>query len=235
MKLNAKYKLLSGLAIAAVLTGCATQIAAPVSSIEPKRNEIDVAQRALPTKISNVEQAAHYQHVYVDSTSDSAQSLQTISIEDAVKSNVLASSDLQVKPLSDIDKKSLNWAVFETAAKSPSEIEGVGGVGVESANFAEVNFSLNGTEILNSDHITALVDKSRRVSGIFHVVGYTDETGTEFGNKRLAVDRAKSVAKALIAAGVNQSRVLDAGAGVSRLYPSLEANRRASVTFRIVE
>lgn len=222
------------------MTGCAL----PLSSSPPAasdghrvhtRTDIDVAHRALPTLVSNVEQPAHYQHVYIDPLSPSAGSLQTITLDDAVKHGVLASSDFQTKPLSKIDPDGLKWSVLERGYKRPTEIEGVGGVGIENNNFAEVNFDLNQTDILNPDHLTKLITKAGRVSGVFHVVGYADESGIESRNLKLSAERAQAVAQALTSAGVNRSRVVDSGAGVSRLYPGLRANRRASVTLLIAE
>lgn len=224
--------------LAISLAGCASPPAPlPMATIATPSNDngIDVAQRALPTRINNIKQVAHYQHVYIDTRDGNAGSLQTITLADAVQGNVLASSDLQVKRLAKIDPKSLQWAVLDRGFERPKELEGVGGAGVDVNNFSEVNFPLNGTDILNSDRMTTLISLASRVGGVFHVVGYADESGIEAGNQKLSVERAKAVADALIAAGVNPSRVLTSGAGVSRLYQGLDANRRASITFRIVE
>ena len=227
-------------ALSLALGGCASPPAiAPVSDAlgvpVQRDNGIEVAVRALPSRLDNISQPAHYEHVYLDSMSASASSLQTISLADAVKNDVLASSDLQVRPLPKIDPKTLKWAVFEFGSQRPSELQAVGGEDVESNNFSEVNFALNESEILNMDHLAALIAKARLVGGFFYVVGYTDETGSEQHNSELAKSRAQSVATALLAAGIHPTRIIASGAGVSRLYSELEPNRRASVSFRISE
>lgn len=200
---------------------------------EPKN--IDTAQRALPTTASNARQPAHYQHVYLDTQDKKAGSLQTITLEDAVTSNVLASSELQVKRLSKIDPDSLTWLVLEKGFPRPHELEGVGGADTKTNNFSEVHFDVNQTTILDRTQLDALIKLSGRVEGFFTVVGYADETGVEAGNLTLSQDRASAVSEALVRAGVNASRVKASGAGVSRTYPSLAENRRASVSFRIAK
>jgi outer membrane protein OmpA-like peptidoglycan-associated protein len=226
--------------VACLSAGCATVTASvvevnPVELLGPTPIGIDTGQRALPTISSNISLPAHYQHVYIDTSMKNASSLQTISLADAVSSNVLASSDFQVQTLAKIDPVKLKWAVLDRGFERPKEIEGVGGAGAQANNFSEVNFIWNGTDILNPDRLQALVSLASRVGGVFHVVGYADESGVEASNKTLSEERAKAVVTALTAAGVNPSRVLAAGAGVSRLYRGLDANRRASIAFRVVE
>lgn len=229
--------------VAAMLTaGCATHT--PVGQETQARiapaavNEdrgIESAQRALPTRVDNVKQPAHYQHVYIDSQDENAGSLQTITLADAVENNVLASSPLQVKRLDKVDPAGLRWVVMDRGFHRPSEIEGVGGADVQSKLFTNVNFNVNETEILNKSRLDELLALAARVSGMFYVVGYADETGIESKNLTLSKDRAQAVADALIAGGVNATRVKVAGAGVSRTYPTLAENRHASITFRVLE
>lgn len=196
---------------------------------------IESAQRALPTRSNTVSEPAHYQHVYIDTKEPNAGSLQTISLGDAVRSNVLASSELQAKPLAKIAPESLSWVVLDRGFSRPSSIEGVGGAGLMPSTFVEVNFPLNETVPIQPERLKSLTDIAKRVGGIFFVVAYADESGIEASNKLLSDERAKAVAQALMDAGVNPTRVKAVGAGISRLYPGLDANRRASVTFRVVE
>ena len=240
MYFNKQSQTLISLAVLVLMAGCtsAPQVAAvDLAAPAPvKTRGVDVAARALPTRTTTIAEPARYEHVYIDTASSSATSLQTITLEDAVKSEVLASSELQVKPLSKIDEKALNWIVLDaTGYKTPSAIEGVGGAGIEDGHFAEVNFPLNGTDVLNEDHLASLIAKARRVAGVFNVVGYADESGIYQSNVELATERAKVVATLLVDAGISRTRVIDVGAGISHLYPGLDANRRASVTFRIEE
>lgn len=226
--------------VASALAGCATNKAEPQASatqiqIVKEDNGIESAQRALPTRVGNVKQPAHYQHVYIDSMDDNAGSLQTIPLEDAVANNVLASSPLQVKKLDPVEGNGQRWVVMDHGFARPKDIEGVGGADVHSKLFSSVHFNVNETEILDKTRIDDLLKLAARVSGIFYVVGYADETGIESKNLTLSKDRAQAVADALIAGGVNETRVKTSGAGVSRLYPTLAENRHASITFRVLE
>lgn len=198
-------------------------------------SNITIAQRALPTITNNVSQPAHYQHVYIDANGKNSGSIQTITLADAVASGVLASSDLQAKPLDKIDSAKLNWVILDKGFSRPSELEGVGGADVSAKNFSEVNFALNESEILEKTKLDALLKVASRVNGMFYVVGYADETGVEAKNLTLSQDRAKAVADALVAGGVNVSRVKFFGAGVSHTYTDLAANRRASIALLIQE
>lgn len=234
MQFNIPLRLSLGVvSMLGLAAGAAAQAVLPESPrIEPV---IDAAQRALPTRTTNVLERAHYQHVYIDKSASNSGSLQTISLEDAVNSNVLASSPLQAKPLDHIDPQSLTWIVLDRGFARPSSLEGAGGAGLTTTTFAEVNFALNETVILQPERLKTLTDLAQRIGGIFYVVAYADESGLEASNKTLSEERAKSVAEALTAAGVNASRVKATGAGISRIYQGLDANRRASITFRVVE
>ena len=224
--------------LALALQACATppsQAPVAVATHAVAHTGIDTAQRALPTIATSVSQPAHYQHVYIDTRDANAGSLQTITLEDAVKNSVLASADIQVKRLDHVDADSLKWVVLDKGFARPKELEGVGGVDVLNLNFAEVNFALNETEILNPTKLNALLKVAGRVGGVFYVVGYADESGIESKNQTLSQDRAKAVADSLVAGGVNPLRVKATGAGISRTYRGLDANRRASITFRVIE
>ena len=235
--LDIGYRIVVVSAISWGIIGCST----PVPSADPSKPEspteqvIKVGQRALPTLASNATQRAHYQHVFLDTSAPSAGSLVTISLTDAVESNVLASSELEVKPLDSISAKALRWMVLEAGHHRPDSLEAIAGAGAVPNNFREVNFDVNSTEVLNRNALDSLLKLSSRASGIFYVVGYADETGIEAGNLALSKDRAESVAAILKEGGVNPTRIQTAGAGVSRTYNTLEANRRASVTLRIVD
>lgn len=234
---------ISMLTVFALLTGCATGVKpeateaahAPVAVVVPPvaANGIESAQRALPTLVTNVTQNAHYDHVYVDSRDANARSLKTITLEDAVAHDVLASSPFPVVR-QEIDPSKLQWVTFDNADSRPSSIEGVGGSGVEDGNYVEVNFDVDKTEILNREKIQPLIAKAGRVSGIFYVVGYADETGIEAKNRTLSTNRAISVKELLAQANIHPSRIIDSGAGVSRTYPHLALNRRASISFKVL-
>lgn len=195
---------------------------------------VQVAQRALPTRTENTTQVAHFQHVYIDPRDDKSRSVQTISLQDAIKRHVLASSELEVKPLDRVNAKSLQWIVLDRGFARPSELEGVGGSNVKTSSFAEVFFDVGQSEVRDQEALKALTKIAARLDGLFHVVGYTDETGTEAQNKALSRDRAQAVKDLLVAGGVNPGRIEAAGAGVSRTFQGLEANRRASISFRVL-
>jgi outer membrane protein OmpA-like peptidoglycan-associated protein len=207
---------------------------APVVEAPKPNNGIDTSQRALPTLSTTVVQPAHYQHVYIDTANPNAGSIQTITLDDAIKSEVLASNELQAKPLK-LDQKSMAWLVLDRDFSRPTELEGVGGEMAQANAFAEVNFALNKAEVLNPERVLKLAELAKRLSGAFNVIGYADESGLDIPNTKLANDRAAAVAELLVANGVNSSRITATGAGISRAYPTLEANRRASIAYRVIE
>lgn len=225
----------------AALTGCATQ--KPSEATVATKSEtvlvtsgvaltgIETAQRALPTVVTNATQNAHYDHVYIDSKDADARSLRTIPLADAVAHNVLASDP---KPVvrQELDPSKLLWFVTDKGDKRPSNLEGIGGFGIGDGNYVEVNFDVDKTAILNPDRVQFLIDKAKRVSGMFYVVGYADETGIESKNETLSKNRAISVKGMLTEASIHPTRIVDAGAGVSRTYPDLASNRRVSITFK---
>jgi hypothetical protein len=170
--------------------------------------------------------------VYVDSQDVNARSLRTIPLTDAIAHDVLASSE---KPVirQELDPSKLTWIVSGKPDLRPTSLEGVGGYGVADATYVEVNFDVDKTEILNKENVQTLIDKAARVSGMFYVVGYADKTGIEAKNQTLSSNRATSVKSLLTEASINESRILDSGAGVSTTYPDLAANRRTAITFKI--
>lgn len=221
------------------VSGCAgspekaiVELRAPSVNMARVDRGIEVTQRALPTKIDAARQPAHYQHVYVDSLSDVAESLKTIPLADAVANDVLASSDLKVRRMN-IDQSKLNWVVLDRATTRPLEIEAVGGFGIDRENLSEVYFDLNETVILSPERLDKLIQKAQKVSGKFYIVGYADESGIEAKNYLLSQERAAAVAAYLAARNVHSSRINNYGAGVSHLYQGLDKNRRASVSFLI--
>jgi outer membrane protein OmpA-like peptidoglycan-associated protein len=194
---------------------------------------IAVAQRAVPTIKNNVIQPAHYEHVYIDTLDETAGSLKTITLQDAVANDVLASSDLQVKSLNKVATNPLRWTVLEDPIDRPKLSEGVGGAGFESSSFSVVNFSTNETQVLDTTKLDGLLKLASRIDGTFYIVGYSDATGVEVKNQTLSKARAQSVADLLLAGGVGTSHIKVFSGGVSQTYESLAANRRASVTFQI--
>lgn len=239
-QIRTKFILVSASALG--LAGCAmlghdkpraetrTSTAASVP-IDPRK--VEVAQRALPTRIENTSQPAHYQHVYIDRRDEKSRSVQTISLDDAIKSQVLASSEFEVKALDTVNSKSLQWIVLDRGFGRPSELEGVGGSFVKTSTLADVFFGVGQSDVTDQDTVKTLTKIASRLDGVFHVVGYTDETGAEVKNKALSLARAIAVKDLLVAGGVNPDRIDVVGAGVSRTFPTLEANRRASISFRV--
>ena len=228
--------------VAAAATGCGspptvTSIdSSPTpAQIQTATKGIDAAYRALPSRVGSVSQPAHYQHVFTAERETNARSLQTIELKDAVKSGVLASSELEVKKLAKLDPNKMQWTTFESGFNTPNAIEAVAGADVQQVNVAEVNFALNETVILDPEPLLALTRMAGRVSGLFYVAGYTDVSGAEAKNMKLSKDRAKSVAEALTAAGVNATRITAVGAGISFRYPELSPNRRATITFKVLD
>lgn len=228
-----QFSSLACLALAAA--AWATQAGAQQQTAQAHQRGIEAAERALPTRTSNVKEPAHYQHVYIDSAQRNAGSVQTVGLADAVEHNILASSDLQAKPLAKIEPDSLRWLVIDKGFARPSSLEGVGGAGVAETTFSEVNFPLNEVEIINPENLAVITKVAARLGGVIHVVGYADESGLELSNQDLSERRAKAVAESLISSGVNPIRVKVVGAGVSRIYPGLDQNRRATVAFQVTK
>jgi outer membrane protein OmpA-like peptidoglycan-associated protein len=234
-------RLFSALLVIAALAGCATEKSTESQVLSKSETVlvtssvaltgIETTQRALPTVVTNATQKAHYDHVYIDSKDADARSLRTIPLVDAVANNVLASNP---KPVirQELDPSKLTWFVTDKGDKRPTSLEGVGGYGIGDGNYVEVNFDVDKTLILNPDRVQFLVDKAKRVSGMFYVVGYADETGIESKNETLSKNRAVSVKEMLTEANIHSTRIVDAGAGVSRTYPDLASNRRVSITFK---
>lgn len=239
MKFSRIYILL---ATTALFTGCTSHVKlsqenptipkAVDESSQRIDKGIESAQRALPTLSDAAHQPAHYQHVYVDSLSDASESLKTITLADAVANDVLASSDFKVRKM-DLDSSKLKWVVLDRADSRPTDIEAVGGSGIDRENLSEVNFNLNETVIINTEKLDNLIEKANRVSGVFYIVGFADESGIEAKNYLLSQDRAVSVSTYLASRNIHPSRIHHSGAGVSRLYQGLDQNRRASVSFLI--
>ncbi|WP_083634090.1 OmpA family protein [Rhodoferax antarcticus] len=234
-----KHSLIAvAISVAGLAGGCSSVslvqpvVPAPVLASRVVPNGIESAQRALPTLIGNSTQPAHYDHVYIDSKDAAARSLKTITLDDAIAHDVLASNPLPVVR-QEIDPDKLKWLTFNKADRRPTSLEGVGGYGVGDGNYVEVNFDTDKTEILNKDKVLPLIKKASRVTGFFYVVGYADETGIEAKNKTLSQNRAISVKDLLTAANIHESRIHDSGAGVSRTYPDLASNRRTSISFKV--
>lgn len=221
------------LALLACMASASAQ-QAPVLDPNGKAVSISAGSRAMPTQTTSVVEPARYQHVFVDSKSPSGRTVQTISLQDAVANDVLASSELEIQRQQAIERGSLVWIVTEAGGvRRPSDLEGAGGEGAAAVNASEVNFALNEADILNPERLSSLLRVASRLNGVFHVVGYADETGPESLNAMLSKQRADSVAQFLKDQGVNESRIQAKGAGVSLLYPGLPENRRATVVFMV--
>lgn len=238
---RAKFILVSASALG--LAGCTTpappqaQLALRAPSPAPapmQPRQVEVAQRALPTRTGNITQPAHYQHVYIDPRDDASRTVQTISLQDAIHNQVLASADFEVKALEALSAKPLQWIVLDRGFARPSELEGVGGASAKPTTFADVFFAVGQAHVSDMAAVNALTQLAARLDGVFHVVGYTDETGAEAPNKALSLARAHAVKDLLVAGGVHPGRIEVAGAGVSRTFEGLQANRRASISFRVL-
>ena len=165
------------LALLACMASASAQ-QAPVLDPNGKAVSISAGSRAMPTQTTSVVEPARYQHVFVDSKSPSGRTVQTISLQDAVANDVLASSELEIQRQQAIERGSLVWIVTEAGGvRRPSDLEGAGGEGAAAVNASEVNFALNEADILNPERLSSLLRVASRLNGVFHVVGYADETG----------------------------------------------------------
>jgi len=192
---------------------------------------IGATERALPTRLTTVQQSARYEPVFVDADDDMSGSLQTISLSDAVANQVLASSDLLLNRLESLDQTAFSWVVLSKDFPRPNELEALAGAGARSSAFAEVHFAPKEAGILDVNRLDPLLKLSSRVSGIFYLVGYGDERGKL--TDVLALDRATAVADALKAGGVNPSRIQVFAGGVSDTYREPERNRRVTIAFHV--
>lgn len=240
-RIRIKFLLVSAAALG--LSGCAFLSSRdPEQVISREREALSPAvaersayafHRALPTRFNNVVQPAHYQHVFIEASDPAAVTVQTISLEDAVASNVLASAELQVRQLQPVGGAELKWVVLDRDFRRPSELEGVAGSDAQMSNFRELKFRLGSSEILDKPLLDDLLRLASRTDGVFYVVGFADESGVEAKNKTLSLQRARSVAQYLQSGGVHPSRIKASGVGISRIYQELEDNRRVSVSFLV--
>jgi outer membrane protein OmpA-like peptidoglycan-associated protein len=226
---------------AAALSGCSVwnrvvkgepqAVSPPVAPPTFEGRGIGAAERAVATRITTAKQPAHYEPVFVDTHDEQSASLQTISLQDAVAHDVLASSELLVNTLDHLDTKGLEWLVLGRGDARPNELEALAGAGARSSAFAEVRFAPKEADILNVTQLDALLKLSSRVGGVFYLVGYGDERGKS--SDVLALERANAVANALKAGGVNPSRIQVFAGGVSDTYREPERNRRVTIAFHV--
>ena len=111
-----------------------------------------------------------------------------------------------------------------------------------TAQFKNINFDYGKSTIRHeSDGIltnAAKVMNEGIPNSNFYVDGYTDSKGTVAINKRLSKARAQAVANALIAAGVDKSRVIARGFGKenpicdNKTEEGRQCNRRVEVVIR---
>jgi len=202
----------------AFLAGCsAPPIQAPI--FDP--SGVEVGQRALPTHGKNARTNAHVDHVFLDSGAAGYRSVETITIEDAVANDVLATSDFEIVDLkrSHIQGASVEIVRLDRALQRPTQKESVGGYGIDDGISSEVNFDLGESVMLNPEKLSHLVEMAAEIPGQFTVVGYTDPQGSLSLNLGLSISRADAVAEALVNAGVHPSRISVQGMGVSTKYP----------------
>lgn len=105
-----------------------------------------------------------------------------------------------------------------------------------------VHFESDSTKLVNSSQqylrrlARALAD-NRQLFDRIEIVGHADQRGTHPYNKKLSMNRAKTIANSLIAAGINKSQVEPIGKGKSELLThsmspiALARNRRVELQF----
>lgn len=204
-------------------------------------NNIQLSERALPTSGSSAVTFARVEHVMIEPGNaglaksglnlDGTGNLETISKSDANENGLNISADLPVKKIDSAALSNLMWAVFDTPDARPNQMEAVGGADIDKGIFADLHFNVGESEILDQDKLKALITRSKWVNGKFFVVGFTDKSGTEKGNIKLAKERATAVEKALLDLGIDKSRIQTKGSGVSYTYIDNAKNRHASVTY----
>jgi len=75
----------------------------------------------------------------------------------------------------------------------------------------------------------------------FYIDGYTDNVGSATANKSLSKKRAQAVANALIAAGIDKTRIMARGLGEenpkcdNKMDEGRQCNRRVEVTIRNID
>lgn len=132
------------------------------------------------------------------------------------------------------DLASLRWLVFDSGKLVPTPLEGIAGADIYEVYFRENFFDEGSQEPMAWDGSQAqsMVLRARRLGSPIWVIGYSDKNGSVSQNKRLALERARSVAKLLNAAGAPADQIRIAGAGVSEKYKELDKNRRAEILIR---
>lgn len=203
---------------------------------------VRLSERATPTTGSTALTPAHYEAVLLEPGQsglpksglnlNGTGNLDTINPADAKRSRINTSGDLEVKQIHAKDLQNLAWGVFDLGASRPTMLEAVGGADIGNGLFSDLHFDSNEAEVLDGDQLKKLLDQSKWVEGMFYVVGYTDKTGAEKRNLKLSKERAVAVEKILKEAGVDQSRIIVRGAGVSRTFTDDKNNRHVSITYK---
>lgn len=132
------------------------------------------------------------------------------------------------------DFASLRWLVFDSGKVVPTRLEGIAGADIYEVYFRESFFDEDSLEPMAWDGAQAqsMVLRANRLGSPIWVIGYADKSGSAPHNKRLALERARSVAKLLQAAGASAGQIRIAGAGVSDKYEMADKNRRAEILIR---
>lgn len=124
---------------------------------------------------------------------------------------------------------------FSACAHSPAEPGRVG-----QMYFSTISFALNGTDIKKSSY--KFLDEAAKVykrnpAVTVEVRGYTDATGSEYGNLNLSKQRAETVSEALQARGVPADHIKAVGYGPGKPVASnhtaegRQQNRRVEIEF----
>lgn len=136
--------------------------------------------------------------------------------------------------LSKYDLVNLQWVVFDVDMVKPTELEAIAGADIYEVFISESYFDEGEKDPSEWDANLArkIATRAGRLGSPVWVIGYTDQLGSPDENKRLSLSRAKVVANLLKNAGVDQTQIRIAGAGISKKYDEDFKNRRVEILIR---
>lgn len=137
-------------------------------------------------------------------------------------------------PLSKYDLINLQWVVFDVDMAKPTELEAIAGADIYEVFISESYFDEGEKDPSEWDASLArkIATRAGRLGSPVWVIGYTDQLGSPDENKRLSLSRAKVVASLLKNAGIDQTQIRIAGAGISKKYDEDFKNRRVEILIR---